>query len=158
MTATFSSYSYSQISPISNKQFSELKFDTSKTAIIELKSPLNWIFDSTYKPSKLIQTELSIIDSLLIIAVNDFNSWQEKNNSDHPWNIDLKSRNYRKQIVAVINKQGEKEVWVNCFCSSGFVNWKSKPVIVDDGATCFFNFKINLNKYSYYSFLVNSAA
>jgi hypothetical protein len=67
--------SYSQVSPISNKQFSELKFDTSQTAIIELKRPLNWIFDSTYKPSELIQSELSIIDSLLIIAVDDFNSF-----------------------------------------------------------------------------------
>jgi hypothetical protein len=30
----------------------------------------------------------------------------------------LKQYNYRKQLIAVTNKKGEKEVWVNCFCDT----------------------------------------
>jgi len=155
MMTTFSLFG--QVTPISDKQFSELKFDTSKTAIIDLPGYLTPVFDSTYKPAILIQRDLSVIDSLLLNAVNDFNIWQEKNNPGHPWKIDLKSRSYSKQIIPVTNKNGEKEVWVNCFCSSGFANWKTKLVIVEDGATCFFNFKINLTQNRYYSFMVNAA-
>ena len=138
------------------KQFSDLKFDTTKTAILELKRPMPWIFDSSYKPAELTQKDLPVIDSFFIKAVSDFNSWQEKNNSNHPWKIELKSHNYRKQLITVTNKKGEREVWVNCFCSS-VSDWRSKLVIVEDGATCFFNFKINLTTNTYYDFRVNAA-
>ena len=142
-----------------DEQSSELRFDTTKTAVLEFKRSLvAWVFDSTYKPAKLIQNDLSVIDSFLIKAVNDFNSWQEKNNPNHPWKIDLKNRGYRKQIITVTNKKGEKEVWVNCFCSTTHTDWKSNLVIVEDGAGCFFNFKINLTTKTYYDFRVNPAA
>jgi hypothetical protein len=139
-----------------DKQLSELKFDTTTIAILELKKPLSWLFDSTYKPTILAQNYLSIIENFVIKAVNDFNSWQKKNNSGHPWIIDLKNRSYRKQLITVTNKKGEKEVWVNCFCSPDS-DWKSKLIIVEDGATCFFNFKINLSTKTYYDFRVNPA-
>jgi len=145
-----------QVISRSDKWFSDLKFDTSKTAILELERPVAWIFDSTYKQAELTQKDLPVIDSFVIKAVSDFNSRQEKNNSDHPWKIDLKSYNYRKQIITVKNVRGERVVWVNCFCSSE-LDWKSKLVSVEDGATCFFNFKINLNTYTYYDFRVNPA-
>jgi hypothetical protein len=101
---------------------------------------------------------LYLIDSFLIKAVNDFNIWQRKNNPNHPWKIDLKSNYYRKQLLTVTNKKGEKEVWVNCFCGTYTMNWKSEIVSVEDGAGCYFNFKINLNTKVYYDFIVNSAA
>ena len=136
----------------------KLRFDSTNTAILELKRPQKWLFDSTYIPAKLTQNDLYIIDSFLVKAVNDFNSWQKKNNPDHPWMIDLQSPGYRKQLITVTNKNGEKEVWVNCFCNTYDFNWKSKLVVVEDGSTCFFNFKINLTTKAYYDFFVNSAA
>ncbi len=148
--------SYSQVHITSKKQNTDLIFDTSKTAILEFKRPLPWIFDSTYKPAIITQKELMTIDSFVTIAVNDFNSWQKKNNTDNPWHIDYNKRNYKKQIVPVINSKGEKEIWINCFCSAGGSNWKLKPVMVEDGGTCYFNFKINLTKFIYYNFIVNS--
>jgi hypothetical protein len=119
---------------------------------------MTWIFDSTYLSAMLVQNDLYLIDSFLIKAVNDFNTWQRKNNPNHPWKIDFKSSDYRKQLITVTNKNGEKEVWVNCFCSTDNTDWKSKLVSVADGATCYFNFKINLTTKVYYDFIVNSAA
>jgi hypothetical protein len=148
--------SYSQVAPVLDKVNSELNFDTSKTAIIVLKKPLYWIFDSTYKSTYLIQRDISVIDSFVNVAVNDFNSWQETNNTANAWNINLSSHNYRKQLVVVINKNSEKEVWVNCFCSSDIDYWKKKLVMFEDGGPCFFNFKINLTQNRYYGFFVNS--
>ena len=139
-----------------SKQSSEVRFDTSNTAILEFKKPPVWIFDSAYKSAKLNQNDLSVIDGFLRKAVDDFNSWQEKNNPNNAWKIDLKSHHYNKQLVAVINEKGEKEVWVNCFCTVDDASWKSELVIVVDGGTCFFNFKINLSTKAYYDFRVNS--
>jgi hypothetical protein len=148
---------YSQITSGTGKKSLNLRFDTTKTAILELKKSRAWLFDSTYKPANLTQNDLLIIDSFLIRSVNDFNSWQKKNNADHPWMIDLKS-GYRKQLITVTNKKGEKEVWVNCFCDSFGTSWKSEILVVEDGATCYFNFKINLTTGTYYDFMVNSIA
>jgi hypothetical protein len=40
---------------------------------------------------------------------------------------------YRRQYVAVINGNGQKEVWINLFYSPSINNWKHRMVIVDDG-------------------------
>ena len=72
--------------------------------------------------------------------------------------LDLNKRIYKKQLVAVINSKGEKEVWVNCFCDSPIYDWHTKIYWVDDGASCYFNFKINLNTKKHFEFVVNSAA
>jgi len=151
-----SSSCYCQV-PRSDR-FSNLKFDTTKTAILDFKKWMTWVFDGTFKPARLIQEDLSVIDSFLVEAVDDFNSWQQIHKSGHPWKIDLKSHSYSKQLFAVTNKNGEKEVWVNCFCTADNLDWKSTLIYVEDGATCFFNFKINLTTKAYYEFRVNAAA
>ncbi len=149
---------YGQSPTISSNHISGLRFDTSKTAVLKFEGYVSWIFDSTHTPARLTQSDLWIIDSFLLIAVGEFNSWQQKNNSGNPWKIDLGKFVYRKQLITVTNKKGEKEVWVNCFCSIANNDWKSAPIFVLDGATCYFNFKINLTTNVYYDFAVNSAA
>jgi hypothetical protein len=60
--------------------------------------------------------------------------------------------------VAVINKDNEKIIWVNCFninSSFTFDYWKKQIVQVFDGGDNFFNLKINITKKYYYDFLVN---
>ena len=56
----------------------QLKFDNSKTAIIEYNPKSKWPFDSTFKASKLTQNELQIVDSMLLACVNNYNKSVDK--------------------------------------------------------------------------------
>ena len=136
-----------------------LSFDTSKIAMISLNGNSFWFhpFDTSYKPASLTSSEIKTIDSMLIVAVNTYNdSLPSKHKT---WNIDLNKVNYRKQLVTVTNNKGEKEVYVNCFCSTiddyWKNRWKTEIFVVEDGAQCFFRFKINLSTMTVYSFGIN---
>ena len=65
---------------------------------------------------------------------------------------------YKRQYMPIINKYGEKEVWVNCFCEHWNWDLKTRPVEVRDGGNCFFNLKINLSKNIYYNLMINGDA
>ncbi len=61
--------------------------------------------------------------------------------------------------MVIKNVKGEKEVWVNCFCSVQYMDyWKKQVVFVKDGGNCFFNVKINITKKSFSDFEVNGEA
>ena len=139
-----------------NKSENTIQIDTSKTAIILFDQKGNYPFDNSFKPATLTQDDIISIDSLLIACVNDYNKSLDKD--DKQWRIDLKKRSYKKQLIVVTNKKGEKEVWINCFCSTWDSRWKTKLMIVHDGGNCYFNFKINLTKKKYYDFGVNGVA
>lgn len=84
----------------------------------------------------------------------DYNNSLDKDHKQ--WSIDLIKFNYRKQLIAVTNKTGEKEVWVNCFCNTWDNDrWKTEMMLVADGGNCYFNFKINLTTKKYYDLGVN---
>jgi hypothetical protein len=63
---------------------------------------------------------------------------------------------YKRQYVAIINENGEKEVWVNCFHNE-YKNsdWKKEIIQYYDGGNKFFNVKINLTKSEYYGLWIN---
>ena len=61
---------------------------------------------------------------------------------------------YKVQLVPYLNGKNQKCVWVNCFCDE-IEYWKKDIVLVDDGGTCYFNLKINLDKGKYFDFAVN---
>jgi hypothetical protein len=91
-----------------------LRYDTATTTIISWDK-VHYPFDSTmYKSATLTQENMQQIDSLLLLCVT------KRNNSLEPghdgYKIDLKGKKYRRQLIAVLNSDGEKEVWVNCFC------------------------------------------
>ena len=65
---------------------------------------------------------------------------------------------YRKQFVPVINRKGEKEVWVNCLCDDDDDDWKKGIIMVDDGGNCYFNLKINLTKKTFSQIMINGYA
>jgi len=135
----------------------ELRFDTSKIAILTFVQKYGYPFDRSYKPATLTHEDLANIDSLFLACVADYNKPFDKNRSH--WRIELNKRTYRKQLIAVTNKKGEKEVWVNCFCDTwGDDRWKTEMLLVDDGGNCYFNFKINLATKQYYELLVNGLA
>ena len=64
-----------------------------------------------------------------------------------------------KLCQPIQKNNGQKEVWVNCFCQlSGDNKWKTEVVHVADGGNCYFNFKINLTTKTCYDFAVNGVA
>jgi len=62
---------------------------------------------------------------------------------------------YKFQYIPVITKSGEKQVWVNAFCTSHGIDWSKDIIGVDDGGNCYWNMIINLTKKTYHNFMVN---
>ena len=117
----------------------EIEYDTSTTAIIEWDSKLNYPFNTIdYERATLTQNDIVKIDTALVTAVATWNRDLSKE-----FQIDLSGRNYKRQLVADKNDKGQKEVWVNYFCSHANVPWKKQLLNVEDGGSCFFEFKLN---------------
>jgi hypothetical protein len=103
------------------------------------------------KPINLTEKDLQDIERILVEVVNMYNAAYEENykkNKDSGFSgdgigIDLK--NYRRQYVPVINRSGEKEVWINGFCTHFDSDWHKDILIVFDGGKCFFQLYINLS-------------
>ncbi|WP_345236648.1 hypothetical protein [Hymenobacter saemangeumensis] len=126
--------------------------------------------DNIFKNSQavgLTKAEIMVVDSLLNKAINEHNQVQEEEFQDmtkaHP-EIPFRKENYfislpgyKRQLIAAVNSKGEKEVWVNCFCTNN-KKWRWQMVYVMDGGNCYFNLKINLAKKSWYDFMVNGLA
>ena len=100
------------------------------------------------KESTLSADEIKQIQSLTNKAISEYNKQTKWGKID---------KNYKVQLVAIINEKGEKEVWINCFCGS-MVDWRKDIVYVDDGGSCFFNLKINLSTGRAYDLAVNGVA
>ena len=65
---------------------------------------------------------------------------------------------YNRQFVGAIDTNGDKIVWINCFCKNeagSFKDWKEKIVYSSKPENCFFNLIANLTKNSYTNFKVN---
>ncbi|GAB5523049.1 MAG: hypothetical protein Roseis2KO_09210 [Roseivirga sp.] len=99
----------------------------------------------------LSESELAEIEIILKKMVRENNSGAGSMSA-----ISLKGK--RRQYVPVINKNGEKEVWINFFCSVRDDKWKGEIIAVFDGGNCFFNLKINLTEMTYYDLRVNGYA
>jgi hypothetical protein len=139
------------------------KQNTSIIAVFPLGENEKDIFKDAKENADLTITDLKQIDSVLHTCIADYNAKQEQNSDlrfkkdKSVYWIDLK--NYKRQYIAVINRKGEKEVWINCFCDSfNDPNWKTYIINVDDGGNCFFNLKINLTAGNYYDLFVNGDA
>ena len=131
--------------------------DTSLITIIPFENSREWIFDKTYSPSTLTQDDIEKIETLMTDCVNKYNK-RLTNKHKEDFVIDLLEEKYKRQYVAVVNKNGDKEVWINCFCQTYGDNWKTSIVMVDDGGNCYFSLKINLKKEKCYDLLVNGHA
>ena len=139
-----------------SKKNNILRFDTTKTAIIGFNKNSKYPFDSTFNAASLTQNELQTVDSFLLVCVTDYNNSLDKDHKE--WSIDFKNHNYRKQLIVATNKNGQKEVWVNCFCQVYNDKLKTRVLDVMDGGNCYFNFKINLTTKTYYDLGVNGVA
>lgn len=132
-------------------------YDTTKTAVIVLDQRSKYPFEtSKYSAASVSQEEVEQIERYLIEAVDEHNNSLSVGHDNYK--IDLKGRKYKKQLVAVTNPKGEKEVWVNCFCGDWDKAWRTRIVMVQDGGPCYFNFKLNLKTKKVYDFGVNGFA
>jgi len=129
--------------------------DTSKYAVIKFYNEQPYMFDKNSHPTKLTDSDISQIEKLLDKKVAELNKKVKSKGVIKSDYIKNPSRFY-KQFVAVINSKGEKEVWVNCFCSvENEPNWKTAIVGVLDGGSCYFNFKVNLTTNTLYDLTIN---
>lgn len=119
-------------------------------------------------PAEITKQDSIQIELLLNVCITEDNKYSEayfeKVQTENP-NSKLKKENfililsrYKRQYMAIINKEGEKEVWVNCFCEHWDWYLSTRPVQVSDGGNCFFNLKINLSKNIYYNLMINGDA
>jgi hypothetical protein len=122
--------------------------DTSMIAILKFHQYDTDLFKNA-KPTDLNKADIKSVDSLAKLAVLKYNR-----TSKYP--IERKLSRYYKQLIAVVNKKGEKLVWLNCMCNvDDGLKWRKGRVIVSDGGTCFFQLKVNLTKKETYDFYVN---
>jgi len=133
------------------------KVDTSLIAIIPFDHSRDWLFDKSYTAATLSGSDIKVIETLLINCVTEYNRKLSDENKKY-FSIDMDKEKYKRQYVAVTNKKGEKEVWINCLCQTHGDNWKTSLIMVDDGGSCFFNLKINLSKEKCYDLSVNGLA
>lgn len=135
--------------------YHEFAIDTSRYAILRFNDR-DRLFDKDCKPTTLTLSDIKKVESLILKTVAEYNK-----KSKGSWKIRHVGK-YYKQLVAVINPNGEKEVWVNCLCNvielGSRPNWKTEIVEVMDGGSCYFSLKINLNKNTVYNFMVNGVA
>ena len=106
-------------------------------------NPLYYGIFKDASAATLSAKELYTVDSIYAYCKNDHR------------NELISTAHYKRQYMVVLNKKGEKEVWVNCFCWNYGADWRNTIVSVDDGGNCFFNLKINLTKKEYYNFDIN---
>lgn len=125
-------------------------YDTSKYAIIPFDEKQTYLFRNA-RPADLAARDIKSIESLLSDAILEYNKGVKGEYQVKPL------EKYKRQLVAVINEKGEKEVFVNCFCAGNpyFTNWRKELVMVDDGGSCFFSVKINLSAKKTYDLMVN---
>jgi hypothetical protein len=141
--------------------------DTSSIAIIPFHTTYHWLFEEG-KPTELSTTDLKQIEIILSDCISEYNSNQKKqfdnitskspNQKFQLFDFVIKLENYKRQYVPVIHENGEKEIWINCFCDHWDQDWQKKFIEVEDGGNCYFQLKINLTKKIFYDFMVNGNA
>jgi hypothetical protein len=137
--------------------------DTSKYAILKFHTTDTWL-SKNGKSTSLTNDEIEEIEIILGQCIDSYNPDQilqfDTISKVHPeynlkvadFIIDL-SR-YKRQYLPFINCAGQKEVWVNCFCSD-FADWRNEVLMVSDGGNCYFNLIINLATKIFSIFIVN---
>lgn len=115
--------------------------DSGKIAILQIPTDSSETLKiKNGKATSLTEAELKQTEAILNAAIASIH----KNSPDTN-----RLLNYKRQYIPYINEQGEKLVWVNCFCISfdEFKNWKTEIANTDlvmDGGDCFIKVTINL--------------
>lgn len=119
--------------------------DTSKVAILPFEKNTKTYFENCTE-SKLSLSEILYAENELVKKVNKYNKSEERKPTIHFGTDYIDLENYHRQYLVYINKNGQKEVYISCFCEEPAENWREYLVDVDDGGNCFLQLKINLTK------------
>ena len=100
----------------------------------------------------LSTVELDAVTRLLTKCITDYNDQiresfkkrGEKKKYARMYQIMSLSK-YKIQIVPYINEKGEKEIWINGFCSDYDTDWKTEIIHVFDGGNCYFTVRLNIS-------------
>lgn len=152
LTFLFPAQLHTSMAATTPKQVDNADIDTSRYAILPFNSSRDgFIFSKEFTPATVSDEDIRQLEKIISVAITEHNK-QSKNKVDKPGK-------YYKQIIAVTNASGQKEVWVNCFCTPHEKRyWHKGVVMVLDGGPCFFNIKINLSTTTVMSLAVNGVA
>ena len=115
--------------------------DTSRFTLLHFQKARTFPFDSTFKEVKLSDPELELALSLFSKSLKKYNDIHAK------YPIELYKDDYKLQLIAALNSNNEKVVWINGFCyDKHFSYWRQTYVWVQDGGQCFFGVSLNLSK------------
>ncbi len=120
--------------------------------IIEAGNDMQSEFGANYTSWTPDESDIQAAEKILAKAFED----QKKPTVNRL--LDRKPDDYCQQFVGATDANGDRIIWVNCFCKdqeSQFKNWKNNIVTVKDGGNCFFNITINISENSYTSLDVN---
>lgn len=122
-----------------------------QTIIEQDVSPLG-VFNKNSKSWKPSEDDVAAAEKLLQIGFDD----QKRPTVNRV--LGKKPDDYNQQYIGAEYENGDKYIWINCFCKtqeSDFKDWKTKLVFVKDGGNCFINVLVNLTKNTYEEFNVN---
>lgn len=142
-----------------------LKYDSSLIAIFKWDTARYYSFPKNSDPFSLTQHEMNRVDSLFSLAVANYNDqnrprltqWYSAFKTKDSTSLLINPKGYKRQYFPYKDVNGEKIVYINCFCIKWgvFAHWKEVEESVDDGGNCYFQMKINLTKKNYFDFFVN---
>lgn len=124
----------------------------SNQVIIEADVSPMGVFAKNSKNWKPSESDVLAAEKILLFAFDD----QTRGTVNRV--LGKKPDDYNQQYLGAEYENGDKYVWINCFCKSqesDFKDWKTKLVFVKDGGNCFINVLINLTKKTYKEFNVN---
>lgn len=137
--------------------YSTLNYDSSTIKIFKWEAK-SYVIPENSEPLPLEQEDLKNIYDILDSCVKDYN----KRNTLYP-GISTESKyahinlnEYKKQLFPYKDYNGQKFVFVNCFCRDD-PDWRNFIVAVKDGGKCYFSALLNLSEKVCTDFDVNDA-
>ena len=107
----------------------------------------------------LTTADMLLADTLLVKFIDEynkeqtrqFNSFTREQQKGHILLL-LDLNKFRRQYVPIINQSGDKEIWVNCFCTNMGKDWKKELIKSSGERMCNFKMMLNLTLRKYYNF------
>ena len=110
------------------------------------------ILPESSKITKLTQTEFNLVKKISKDCIENYNNKVtegfkkrgEKKKYAKMYRI-MELKEYKIQYVPYLNEKGEKEIWINGFCSDFDTDWRKEIISVFDGGNCYFTIRLNLS-------------
>ena len=131
----------SKISRVDTAIYTVLPYDS--TAMLAM----SWYYKDA-RPATLTPAEVDSLEHIVDSAYRSFT----KDSTVYLHNL-MPLGAYRRQYVAVLTTNGEKEVWVNFLCADLNGDWRHFALSVDDGGKCFFELFINVTRQRAYKLI-----